>query len=154
MIKAFHDQGGVIRKRVACVKAVASIFTLGAGGAGGREGPTMQIGGALGSLVALGLRVGRRERRILMVAGVAAGMSAVFRTPLSAALLATECSTATTSRPTLWCPRSSPASSRTRCSSRSTASRRGEDRHHLTHPGHGRQRARFRAVDGTSGLFV
>jgi CIC family chloride channel protein len=60
MIRAFHEQGGVIRKRVAWVKGVASILTLGSGGAGGREGPTMQIGGALGSLVALGLRVGRR----------------------------------------------------------------------------------------------
>ena len=51
MIDAFHHQDGVIRKRVAWVKALASIFTLGTGGSGGREGPTMQIGGALGSLV-------------------------------------------------------------------------------------------------------
>jgi len=90
MIKAFHQHGGVFRKRVAWVKALASILTLGSGGAGGREGPTMQIGGAIGSLVARALRVGRRERRILLVAGVAGGMSAIFRTPLGAALLATE----------------------------------------------------------------
>ena len=90
MIKAFHQGGGVIRRRVAVVKAVASILTLGSGGAGGREGPTMQIGGAVGSLVARALRVGRRERRLLLVAGVAGGMSAIFRTPLGAALLATE----------------------------------------------------------------
>src|SRR5262249_38998335 len=57
---------------------------------GGREGPTMHIGAALGSLVAEVLRVGARERRILLVAGIAAGMSAVFRTPLGAALLAVE----------------------------------------------------------------
>jgi CIC family chloride channel protein len=50
----------------------------------------MQIGGALGSLVARILRVSARERRILLVAGVAAGISAVFRTPLGAALLAVE----------------------------------------------------------------
>ncbi len=90
MIAAFHHKGGRIRKRVIWVKALASIFTLGSGGSGGREGPTMLIGGALGSLVADGLRVGQRERRILMIAGVAAGMSAIFRTPLGAALLATE----------------------------------------------------------------
>jgi CIC family chloride channel protein len=90
MIDAFHQQGGVIRKRVAWVKAVASIFTLGTGGSGGREGPTMQIGGALGSLVGKLLGVDTRERRILMVAGVAAGIAAVFRTPLGAALLAVE----------------------------------------------------------------
>src|SRR5499427_952763 len=90
MITAFHKGAGVIRKRVAWVKAVASTFTLGTGGSGGREGPTMQIGGALGSLVGKVLGVSTRERRILMVAGVAAGIAAVFRTPLGAALLAVE----------------------------------------------------------------
>jgi CIC family chloride channel protein len=50
----------------------------------------MQIGGALGSWVGGWLRVGERERRLLLVAGVAAGIAAVFRTPLGAALLAAE----------------------------------------------------------------
>jgi CIC family chloride channel protein len=90
MIDAFHHQGGRIRPRVIPLKALASMLTLGTGGAGGREGPTMQIGGALGSLVGKWLRVSARERRILLVAGVAAGISAVFRTPLGAALLAVE----------------------------------------------------------------
>lgn len=90
MINAFHKAGGVIRKRVVWVKALASTFTLGTGGSGGREGPTMQIGGALGSLVGKVLGVTTQERRILMVAGVAAGIAAVFRTPLGAALLAVE----------------------------------------------------------------
>jgi CIC family chloride channel protein len=90
MIEAFHHHGGVIRRRVIWVKSLASMFTLGTGGAGGREGPTMQIGGALGSSVARVLKVSARERRILLIAGVAAGISAVFRTPLGAALLAVE----------------------------------------------------------------
>ncbi len=90
MIQAFHHKAGVIRKRVVWVKSLASIFTLGSGGAGGREGPTMQIGGALGSLVGSILNVNQRERRILLVAGVGAGMAAVFRAPLGAALLAVE----------------------------------------------------------------
>ena len=90
MINAFHRQDGVVRKRVAWVKGLASIFTLGTGGSGGREGPTMQIGGALGSTCGWLLGVDSRERRILMVSGVAAGISAVFRTPLGAALLAVE----------------------------------------------------------------
>lgn len=90
MIEAFHHHAGVIRRRVIWVKALASLCTLGTGGAGGREGPTMHIGGALGSLVASVLRVSVRERRILLIAGVAAGISAVFRTPLGAALLAVE----------------------------------------------------------------
>jgi len=90
IIEAFHQNGGRVRKRVAFVKAIVSILTLGSGGSGGREGPTMQMGGALGSLVGQLLRVTDRERRVLLVAGTAAGMAAVFRTPLGAALLAVE----------------------------------------------------------------
>jgi chloride channel protein, CIC family len=90
MIEAFHREGGVLRRRVVWVKALASVFTLGTGGAGGREGPTMQIGAAFGSFVGKSLRVSPREQRILMITGVAAGMSAIFRTPLGAALLAAE----------------------------------------------------------------
>src|SRR5260370_10139971 len=90
MIDAFHQRSGLIGKRVAWVKAVASLLTLGTGGWGGREGRTMQIGGALGSLAGGILRVTPQERRILMVSGVAAGIAAVFRTPLGAAILAVE----------------------------------------------------------------
>jgi CIC family chloride channel protein len=90
IIDAFHNKGGQVRRRVPLVKMIASIATLGFGGSGGREGPTMQIGGSLGSIVGRYLRVTDRERRILLVAGTAAGMSAVFRTPLGAALLAVE----------------------------------------------------------------
>jgi CIC family chloride channel protein len=90
IIEAFHRNRGIVRKRVPFVKAVVSILTLGSGGSGGREGPTMQMGGAIGSLVGQLLRVSDRERRILLVAGTAAGMAAVFRTPLGAALLAVE----------------------------------------------------------------
>jgi CIC family chloride channel protein len=90
IIEAFHQHNGVVRKRVAFVKAIVSALTLGTGGSGGREGPTMQMGGAIGSLVGQVLRVSDRERRLLLVAGTAAGMAAVFRTPLGAALLAVE----------------------------------------------------------------
>src|SRR4029077_18062275 len=47
MIDAFHHGGGLIRRRVIWIKGLASVLTLGSGGAGGREGPTMLIGGAL-----------------------------------------------------------------------------------------------------------
>ncbi len=90
IIGAFHNHNAVVRRRVPLIKVIASIFTLGSGGSGGREGPTMLIGGALGSIIGRYLRVTIRERRILLVAGVAAGMSAVFRTPLGAAILAVE----------------------------------------------------------------
>lgn len=90
MIEAFHHRGGVIRRRVAILKPLASIATLASGGAGGREGPTMHLGGAIGSWIGSLLPTTDRERRVLMIAGVAAGVSAVFRTPLGAALLAIE----------------------------------------------------------------
>ena len=90
MLDAFHRRGGAIRRRVISAKTLASVATLGSGGAGGREGPTMLVGGAIGSLVGRALHVSVRERRVLLVAGVAAGISAVFRTPLGAALLAVE----------------------------------------------------------------
>jgi chloride channel protein, CIC family len=89
-LNVFHNKGGLVRRRVFWVKFIASTLTLGSGGSGGREGPTMQIGGAIGSLVGRYLRVTARERRLLLIAGVAAGMAAVFRTPLGAALLAVE----------------------------------------------------------------
>jgi CIC family chloride channel protein len=89
-IDAFHNHNGVVRPRVLWVKAAGSIATLGTGGSGGREGPTMQIGAAIGSLVGRYLGLSARERRTLMVAGIGAGISAVFRTPLGAALLAIE----------------------------------------------------------------
>lgn len=90
MIEAFHHHGGEMRPRVVALKPLASIATLGFGGAGGREGPTMQLGAAIGSFVAAVLPASPRERRVLMISGVAAGVAAVFRTPLGAALLAIE----------------------------------------------------------------
>ena len=90
MIHAFHHEDGGVRRRVIGLKTLTSFLTLGTGGSGGREGPTMQIGAAIGSTIGRYLKVTARERRILMVAGVGAGMAAVFRTPLGAALLAVE----------------------------------------------------------------
>lgn len=89
-IRVFHRRDAITRARVPLLKAIASILTLGTGGSGGREGPTMQIGSSMGSIVAKWLRTTARERRILYVAGIAAGVAAVFRTPLGAALFAVE----------------------------------------------------------------
>jgi CIC family chloride channel protein len=89
VIEAYH-RGGKVRGRVAPLKALASVLALGSGGSGGREGPTMQIGGAVGAQLARWLPGTHRERRVLLLAGVAAGIAAVFRTPLGAALLAVE----------------------------------------------------------------
>ncbi|WP_242353144.1 chloride channel protein [Anaeromyxobacter sp. SG64] len=88
-IEGYH-RGGLFRWRVVPVKFAAAFAALSSGGSGGREGPTMQIGAAIGSVAARLLPTSRRERRVLFVAGIAAGIAAVFRTPLGAALLATE----------------------------------------------------------------
>ncbi|HTN51316.1 MAG TPA: chloride channel protein, partial [Anaeromyxobacter sp.] len=88
-IEAYH-RGGLVRRRVIPAKGLAAILSLSSGGSGGREGPTMHIGAAVGAAVARLLPTSRAERRVLLVAGIAAGIAAVFRTPLGAALLATE----------------------------------------------------------------
>ncbi len=96
MIRAFHRGGGVIRGRVPVIKAVASIITMGSGGSAGQEGPIAQIGAGFGSVFAGLLRLSPRDRRILMLAGAAGGVGAIFRAPLGGALFAGEVLYATT----------------------------------------------------------
>ena len=89
-IDAYHHKGGVIRGRVPFVKALASALTIGSGGSGGREGPIAQIGAGFGSNLAQLLKLSPRERRILMAAGMGAGIGAIFHAPLAGALFASE----------------------------------------------------------------
>ena len=86
MIDAFHNKGGRIRPRVPFIKSIATICTLACGGSAGREGPIAQIGAGFGSMVAGFFKLSDRERRILLVAGCGAGLSAIFRAPLGGAL--------------------------------------------------------------------
>jgi len=90
MIRAFHRGGGMIRTRVPLIKSVASIITIGTGGSAGQEGPIAQIGSGFGSYLARVLKLPPSERRILMLAGAAAGIGAIFRAPLGGALFAGE----------------------------------------------------------------
>ena len=90
MIESFHERGGQIRKRVPLVKIVASALTIGSGGSAGKEGPISQIGAGFGSAVAATLRLKPREQRILVLAGAAGGIGAIFQAPLGAALFAPE----------------------------------------------------------------
>ncbi|MHB9062130.1 MAG: chloride channel protein, partial [Desulfobacteria bacterium] len=90
MIEAFHLRGGKIRKRVPFIKIVASALTMGTGGSAGKEGPIAQIGSGFGSSFASLLKLKARERRILVLAGAAGGIGAIFQAPLGAALFAPE----------------------------------------------------------------
>ena len=90
MIEAFHCRGGYIRKRVPLVKILASALTIGSGGSAGKEGPIAQIGAGFGSFLATVLKLKPRDRRILVLAGAAGGIGAIFHAPLGAALFAPE----------------------------------------------------------------
>ncbi len=90
MIESFHLRGGKIRKRVPFVKILASALTIGSGGSAGKEGPIAQIGSGFGSVFASALKLKPRERRILVLAGAAGGIGAIFQAPLGAALFAPE----------------------------------------------------------------
>jgi CIC family chloride channel protein len=89
-IRAYHRGGGRIPWRTPLVKLLASSLTLGSGGSAGREGPIAQIGAGFGSLLGGWLHLSDRERRILMMAGVSAGVGAIFRAPFAGAIFAAE----------------------------------------------------------------
>jgi CIC family chloride channel protein len=89
-VKAFHRAGGYIRSRVAPLKLIASAITIGSGGSAGREGPTALIGAGIGSIYATWAHRPDEERRLLVLMGMAAGLSAIFRSPIGTAFFAIE----------------------------------------------------------------
>jgi CIC family chloride channel protein len=76
--------------KVAVLKPLSSAISIGTGGPFGAEGPIIMTGGAIGSLIAQLLPVSDNERKTLLVAGAAAGMTTVFGTPIAAIMLAVE----------------------------------------------------------------
>jgi CIC family chloride channel protein len=89
-IAAFHKNNGKIRRRIPLVKAVASAFTIGSGGSGGREGPTAQIAAGFGSFVGDLLKLPVRDRRIAVAVGIGAGIGSIFKSPFGGAILSAE----------------------------------------------------------------
>ncbi len=89
-VAAYHFHGGKVRPIVPAVKAVASAITIGSGGAAGREGPTAQISVGAASILCDLLRLSAADRRVLVLAGMAAGLAAIFRSPLGMAIFAVE----------------------------------------------------------------
>ncbi len=90
VVRAFHNAKGYMRARVAPVKMLASAVTIGSGGSAGREGPIALIGAGFGSVYATLLHRPEHERRLLTLVGMAAGLSAIFRSPIGTALFAIE----------------------------------------------------------------
>ena len=90
VVKAVHYTGSVLRARVAPVKMLASAITIGSGGSAGREGPIALIAAGFGSVYASLLHRPERERRLLVLMGMAAGLSAIFRSPIGTAIFAVE----------------------------------------------------------------
>src|SRR5207237_1178264 len=79
-----------IEPRVAILKPISAAIAIGTGGPFGAEGPIIQTGGAVGSLVGQVFHTTAAERKVLLACGAAAGMSATFNTPIAGVILAIE----------------------------------------------------------------
>lgn len=89
-IDAVHHNPRAIRLRAVVIKILASAFTIGAGGSGGREGPTAQISAGFGSLLARALDLSPEDGRVAVSVGIGSGIGAIFGAPLGGAVLAAD----------------------------------------------------------------
>ena len=89
-IEAILISGSRIEPKVAFLKPLSSAISIGSGGPFGAEGPIIMTGGAFGSMVAQFMHLTSAERKTLLVAGAAGGMSATFASPVAAVMLAVE----------------------------------------------------------------
>ena len=89
-IESILINGSKVEPRLALLKPLSSAISIGSGGPFGAEGPIIMTGGAFGSLIAQTFRLSSAERKTLLVAGAAGGMSATFASPVAAVLLAVE----------------------------------------------------------------
>ncbi|QUD89345.1 chloride channel protein [Phenylobacterium montanum] len=89
-IEAILIGGSRMSPKVAVLKPISSAISIGSGGPFGAEGPIIMTGGAIGSLFAQFFHLSAAERKTLLVAGAAAGMTGIFGTPVAAVLLAVE----------------------------------------------------------------
>jgi chloride channel protein, CIC family len=89
-IEAILIGGSRMSPKVAVLKPLSSAISIGTGGPFGAEGPIIMTGGAIGSLFAQFFHLSAAERKTLLVAGAAAGMTTIFGTPVAAVLLAVE----------------------------------------------------------------
>ncbi|MGL6197137.1 MAG: chloride channel protein, partial [Thermoguttaceae bacterium] len=97
LIRTFHKRNGIMRLRVVPVTGISSIATIGTGGSAGLDAPSALIGAGTAAMLNRYIKVDAKDRRILLLAGIAGGISAIFNSPLGGAFYAVEilyCSTA------------------------------------------------------------
>lgn len=90
VMDAINFKRGIIHPKVAVIKALASSISIGSGGSVGREGPIIQIGATVGSVVAQWMHLPLWQRNALIAAGAGGGIAATFNTPIAGVLFAVE----------------------------------------------------------------
>jgi len=90
VIESYHNKRGIIRDRVPFIKAITTMITIGSGGSAGREGPIAHISAGFGSILSNKLKLSDRDRRMLVICGMAAGIGCIFKAPLGGAIFAIE----------------------------------------------------------------
>jgi len=90
VIAAYSLEGGKMRVRTPLLKSLASAICIGSGGSCGREGPIAQIGAGAGSALASFMKLGKKERKTLLVCGLSSGIAATFNAPLGGTLFGIE----------------------------------------------------------------
>jgi CIC family chloride channel protein len=90
VIESYHNKRGIIRDRVPFIKAITTMITIGSGGSAGREGPIAHISAGFGSILSNKLKLNDRDRRMLVICGMAAGIGCIFKAPLGGAIFAIE----------------------------------------------------------------
>jgi len=90
VIRAFHRTGGYLRPIVTPIKIISSAITIGTGGSAGREGPTALFSAGIGSFYSSIKNSSLKKRRLYTLIAMAAGLSAVFKSPLGTAFFAVE----------------------------------------------------------------
>jgi len=90
IIRAYRQNWGIVRGRAAVGKLSASIVTIGFGGSAGPEGPAVQIGGGISSVIGQKLHLSLKDQKMILSCGMSAGFGSIFMAPLSGALFSCE----------------------------------------------------------------
>jgi CIC family chloride channel protein len=90
VMEAIALKGGIIRPRVAFAKSIASAICIGSGGSAGREGPIIQVGSTIGSVIGQVFHMSGSRVKVLVGCGAAAGISAVFNAPIAGVIFSLE----------------------------------------------------------------